>query len=143
MNIEQITNNINIIYYKNIIDNLNKNNINYNWLNSYYLNLLKIDNSSEIPVKINTPIDNNTDSETYKKSWSKLNSIHKILKIKEFVNNLKFDLEEDKLELKNKLIELIKNKQLTKKNNVNYDEVNGKIISLLHLKYNNGKYYYD
>ena len=34
-----------------------------------------------------------SDDTLYKKSWTKLNAIHKILKIKEFVNNLKINSE--------------------------------------------------
>ena len=35
---------------------------------------------------------------------------------------------------------MIKNKQLTKKNEVEYDAVNGKIISIPSLKYKNNNY---
>ena len=82
------------------------------------------------------------DGDLYKKSWQKLNSIHKILKVKEFVNNLKMNSEKDKIKLKDKLVELIKEKKLTKKENVIYDEINGKIISLPNLQYKDGNYFY-
>ena len=82
------------------------------------------------------------DEDLYKKSWQKLNSIHKILKIKEFVNNLKMDSEKDKIKLKDELVGLIKDKVLTNKEKVKHDEVNGKIISLPNLQYKNGKYFY-
>ena len=83
-----------------------------------------------------------SDDSLYKKSWTKLNAIHKILKIKEFVNNLKINSEKERFQLRDDLIELIKLKVLTKKEKVSYDEINGKIISLVDLQYKNGKYYY-
>ena len=83
------------------------------------------------------------DDDLYKKSWSKLNSIHKILKIKEFVNNLKINSEDERTNLKDELTSLIKSKVLTNKDKIKYDEVNGKIISLVNLQYKNGKYFYQ
>jgi hypothetical protein len=83
------------------------------------------------------------DNEIYKKSWNKLNNIHKIIKIKEFVNNIKFDNENNRNKLKDELVELIKNKTLTKKNKIKYDEENGKIISLTNLQYKDGNYFYE
>ena len=50
--------------------------------------------------------------------------------------------EKDKIKLKDKLVELIKEKKLTKKENVIYDEINGKIISLPNLQYKDGNYFY-
>jgi hypothetical protein len=82
------------------------------------------------------------DDDLYKKPWPKLNSIHKILKVKEFVNNLKMDSEKDRIKLKDELVCLIKEKILTKKEKVKYDDVNGKIISLPNLQYKNNKYFY-
>lgn len=83
------------------------------------------------------------DNDIYKKSWTKLNNIHKIIKIKEFVNNIKFDNENNRNKLKDELVELIKNKTLTKKNKIKYDDVNGKIISLTNLQYKDGNYFYE
>jgi hypothetical protein len=78
----------------------------------------------------------------YTKSWSKLNVIHKKLKIKEFVNNLQINCDIERKQLLDKLNDLIRLKILTKKDAVNYDEINGKIISLSNLQYNNNKYHY-
>jgi hypothetical protein len=76
-----------------------------------------------------------TDDYIYKKPWNKLNVIHKIIKMKEFVNNLTIDDVEMKKHLKNQLVLMIKNKQLTKKNDVEYDYHIGRIISIPQLKY--------
>jgi hypothetical protein len=80
------------------------------------------------------------DEEFYKKPWTKLNPIHKVLKLKEFINNLKDVSGKDKEELKDRAVELVKLKVLTKKEKVDYDSVNGKILSITNLEYKNGKY---
>ncbi len=143
---EALQHNIKCIYYKNLEIYAKKHKIDIN-LPEY-----KKKSSPEITI---TESHNNTetndkdilDSEitysedfVYKKPWNKLNIIHKKLKMDEFVNNLTIeDLEMKKL-LKNQLVLMIKNKQLTKKNEVEYDAVNGKIISIPSLKYKNNNY---
>jgi len=62
--------------------------------------------------------------------------------MKEFINNLKEISTQDKEMLKEQLCQLIKDKVLSKKEKVNYDMVNGKIISLLDLQYKDNKYIY-
>ena len=76
----------------------------------------------------------------YKKPWTKLTNVHKMIKIKEFVNKLLITNENDKEELKKKLVGLIKTKKLTKKDMVKYDSINGRVIAIPILKYKNGKY---
>jgi hypothetical protein len=92
---------------------------------------------------------NNTESPTsgqfsddylYLKPWTKLTAIHKIIKIKEFVNMLLIKDEKDKDELKEKLVDMVKNKIITKKDSVLYDSTKGKIISIPNLQFINGKY---
>lgn len=145
-----------IKYYKNILNNLEKNNIENDLKYAIIDHLNKLDNftitetinnTTEINEKISDSSilyeETNTMSDEYnlyKKSWSKLNSIHKILKIKEFVNNLNIKSDVEKQIIKDKLIELVKNKTLTKKGKIIYDEINGKIISIPDLQYNNGTY---
>jgi hypothetical protein len=141
MDIDIIVKKLNQNYYKSLIKNLSQNNISYDWLCNHYSlidnNIYKQNNITD-DKKINKQIDENM----YKKPWTKLNTIHKNLKMKEFVNNLNISNESDKNKLKDELLELIKNKILSKKENVKYDEENGKIISLVKLEYNNGKYSY-
>jgi hypothetical protein len=105
-------------------------------------------------IKINLPdkdtgtkTDTNTDSELkysdeyiYRKPWNKLNSVHKIIKIKEFINNLEPDDVDMKNKLKLKLIDMIKEKKLSKKNDIIYDSNIGNIISIPILQYSNYKY---
>ena len=77
----------------------------------------------------------------YKKPWTKLNNIHKILKIKEFVNNLSLNSLK-KNELIILLIDLVKNKTITKKNMVEYDEEHCKILSIDNLEITKNDYNY-
>jgi hypothetical protein len=170
MNINSLKNNLDIKYYNALIIYLSKSNSSYEWLNDH-LKLINNEKLSETQNSI-TKIDSDyllyknsesenrsntnasyfdskgndyifNDNEIYKKSWTKLNNIHKIIKIKEFVNNIKFDNENNRNKLKDELVELIKNKTLTKKNKIKYDEENGKIISLTNLQYKDGNYFYE
>jgi len=82
-----------------------------------------------------------SDDYLYKKPWTKLSSIHKIIKIKEFVQKLIINKEEDREKLKDSLINLINSKKLTKKDMVKYDSINARIIGIPSLKYSSGKYF--
>jgi DNA repair exonuclease SbcCD nuclease subunit len=70
------------------------------------------------------------DVNLYKKPWIKLNIVHKIIKIKEYVNNLNDLSKQQKIEMKDKFIDLVKTKVLTKKDKVDYDEINGIILNI-------------
>ena len=151
MDINIVMNKLNIKYYESIIISLEKQNNNNSqsyivWLQEKIAklnnNISTATESEPIPQvqQINTT-DNHT--ELYKKPWNKLNQIHKILKIKEFINSLTNIDVNERNNLKDKLIGLIKNKVLSKKEKINYDENNGKIISLLNLEYKNNKYIYN
>jgi hypothetical protein len=161
MELENIQNKLELKYYKSILTSLSDNSTDVEWLNLHCEKLImrinhekdKISESQsqtqiDKKVEISNPIETEnhkqifSDENLYKKPWTKLNAIHKILKIKEFVNNLKINSEKERAELKDNLIELVKLKILTKKEKVSYDELNGKIISLIDLQYKNGKYLY-
>jgi hypothetical protein len=157
MNLDIIINKFNFKYYKGLKHHLDKTQIKAEWLNKHISELSTNINSeklSETTTQVQIEKKNINLSETenhkhifsdedlYKKPWIKLNSIHKILKIKQFVNDLKFDSEKDRINLREELIELVKNKILTKKEKIKYDEINGKIIALTNLQYKNGKYFY-
>ena len=82
------------------------------------------------------------DDYLYQKPWTKLTQIHKIIKIKEFVNSkLLIEDEKEKHMLRDKLVEMVKMKELTKKESIMYDSVKGMVISIPCLEYKNGKYY--
>ena len=57
-----------------------------------------------------------------------------------FVSKLLIDDKNDKDNLKNELIDLIKTRYLTKKDKVKYDETKGKVIAIPILTFKNGKY---
>ena len=147
MDINIIINKLELKYYTSLNTCLTKNNIIIDWLN-YHINKLNDVVNTETDIQTTKKNDNiilnesNDDTNLYKKSWSKLNAIHKIIKIKDFVNNIKFDNDNDREKLKDELVELVKTKVLTKKDKIVYDEENGKIISIKNLQYNNGTYSY-
>ena len=139
-------NSLNLKYYNNLNKYLIKNNI----ANQFILDHINKITDKEVVEEKKVMEESDTvnivsitsDVNLYKKSWSKLNIIHKTIKIKEFVNNLKINSEKSREKIKNELIELLKKKVLTKKDKVNYDEERGVIVSLTELEYNNGLYNY-
>jgi len=143
-NIQNIKNLLEINYLSNLIKSCEKNGLNKKYLLEE--KILKLSENSEIK---NT-IPNNTESPTtstqytddylYLKPWVKLNTIHKIIKIKEYINMLLINDENEKNELKEKLINMIKTKIITKKDSILYDSTKGKIISIPNLQFINGKY---
>lgn len=84
-----------------------------------------------------------SDDYLYQKTWTKVSQIHKIIKIKEFVNKLLINDENEKDKLIAQLSDLVRKKILTKKNTVNYDSIKGRIISIPNLKYEKNKYFYN
>jgi hypothetical protein len=102
---------------------------------------LQLDQTSEENILKNEDTDVvYSDEYIYKKTWNKLNKIHKIIKLKEFVNNLQINDMDMKKKLKTNLVDMCKDKKLSKKTDVNYDSVNGTILSIPILQYNNNKY---
>lgn len=146
MNIDIILNNLELKYYTSIQTTLLKNNTENKWIENHINKLNGLVTSDTDSIKKNEVIvsdQQSTDHNLFKKPWSKLNLIHKVIKIKEFVNNIKIDTEIDRDNLKDELINLVKTKVLTKKDKIIYDEENGKIISLVNLQYKDGKYFYS
>tara|TARA_Y100000589_G_scaffold278755_1_gene274362 strand:+ start:904 stop:1410 length:507 start_codon:yes stop_codon:yes gene_type:complete len=163
--LEEYNNTLNLKYYKTLKKILNKqHNTKYN---SYFENILSEDllsesecnnHSATFSPNLNTtlnPIYSATNSATlsdikikedniddfyYKKPWNKLNIVHKKIKIKEYINNLMLTKQKKKI-LIDKLINLLNNKKLNKKNEVDYDSCNGKIITISILKCINDDYY--
>ena len=151
INYESIKDNLELNYINNLIKTCEKNNINKDIL----LKILEKKNKSvsdtsetkRMSLDINStknnqdsPLNSFSDDYLYQKPWTKLTPIHKIIKIKEFVTTLEIKDEKEKLEIKEKLIELVKNKILTKKDAVIYDPIKAKIISIQSLQFKDGKY---
>ena len=86
-----------------------------------------------------SPSETNTEY-LFQKQWNKLNLVHKKIKIKEFTNSLELKDESQKQIIRDKLIALLDNKTLTKKDSVLYDVTKAKIISIPMLQFKDGKY---
>lgn len=135
MDIEKYINLNKKYYYSNFIKILDGNEKNF--IN----NLLKeTRESKKILLNMNTlsieETEKTEDDYLYKKPWNKLNSIHKIIKIKEFINSKDISLE-NKNNLISKLTFMIKNKKLMKTSDVEYNSELMKIISIYCLSQEN------
>jgi hypothetical protein len=129
-------------YYKSLIEFSNKKNINddISWLTDYYNNLF----DNNISSKTSSESDCKSffeDINLYKKPWQKLNNIHKNIKIREFVNRFGITDSIEKSEMADKLINLIKTNKINK-NDIDYDEINGYILAIPKLVYDNNCYIY-
>lgn len=145
MQLETIHDELKLKYYNNIISACNKVSLDCSSIIDYVNDLSKSVSENESSVTVSDKSENKVFlSEKidylYLKPWTKLNTIHKIIKIKEFINSLNIRDENEKNNLKDKLIDLVKDKTLSKKNKIVYDEVKGNIISISYLIYENGKY---
>ena len=154
LNMETIGKSLEINYLTNLIKACEKNGLNKDLLEKKIslileesetnANIIKNSNSSLSLNSSESPsTDQFSDEYLYLKLWTKLSAIHKIIKIKEYVNMLLITNAKDKDELKEKLIELVKNKTITKKDTVLYDSTKGKIISIPNLQFLNGKYIFN
>jgi hypothetical protein len=128
MNVDTIISNLNLQYYNNITQYMKKHEISNSAIISYFNKLNEKTTDSDSITKSDTC--SAYDVNLYKKPWTKLNIIHKIIKIKEYVDNMEKLSNNKKTEMKDELINLVKTKILTKKDKVNYDEINGFVISI-------------
>jgi predicted metal-dependent TIM-barrel fold hydrolase len=138
-NIDNYVNRFNNNYYQNLIIQYEKNK------STKYINHLKklIQNNidSEIVSESITMTEKNLSEDyVYRKQWNKLNIIHKKIKLKEFVNKLHTS-SDNKKELLGKVLKMLVSKNFNKNNDVNYDHVNGHIVSIPILKFKDDKYY--
>jgi len=99
----------------------------------------KINESEKKEEILKTETESNNESEIlsqdisylFKKPWSKLSNIHKIVKIKEYIRSLDYSIS-IKSKIEKNLMGLLKSKKLNKDDFV-YDENLGKIISIHNL----------
>ena len=102
--------------------------------------ILKMNNALEAVKEggyIKDPYTKHTNSvsineEVFNESLNKIAANYVVLTLEEeeFINNLLIEDVEIKKHLKSQFISMLKNKKLTKKTDVDYDAVNGKIISI-------------
>lgn len=155
MDINLMKQKLELKYFNSVLKSTPTDNVNYPWIKSHYESLYDkylndkdktsetlTEKKSETQLNIEYPLQYFSDESFYKKPWVKLNPIHKILKIKEFVNNLHINSEKEREKLKDELVDLVKIKALHKKDKVEYDENSGKIKSLCNLQCKDGKYSY-
>jgi len=142
---ENIKENLYLKYLNNLKTSSNKLSMDTQLLNkkiSDLSNTLFSENKSPTIISdVNSETDilsENTDY-LFLKPWNKLNQIHKVIKIKEFLNNLECQSKEKDF-LKEQLIDFVKTKKKVK---FTYDEAKGKIISISALSFANGKYFIE
>lgn len=140
MELSTIQTQLKIQYYTSLILQLKKNKSDTKHIEKLLNNINDTIIESETTTILNTDTDiKSEDDYIYKKEWNKLNNIHKIIKIKEYVNNLSINSTEKDV-LKNTFINFVKNKKITKKSSVIYDIINCRIINIPCLEFKNGKY---
>ena len=141
LDFDSIKNNLNILYINNLIKTCEKNDIDREVLNEALEKLIiPVEEIKKVPSSSNlSPSETNTEF-LFQKQWNKLNLVHKKIKIKEFVNSLEVKDESQKQIIRDKLIALLDNKTLTKKDSVLYDVAKAKIISIPMLQFKDGKY---
>jgi hypothetical protein len=131
MDIEKYINLNKKSYYNNLVKNLKNDE------KIYINNLLKnLDNSINNINSILTETEKTEDDYLYKKPWNRLNMVHKIIKIKEFINSMNISLE-NKNTLIQKMTFMIKSKKLQKVSEVEYNQELMKIISINCLSQDN------
>jgi len=149
MNLDLISNKIEIKYYNNLIKYCKETNNDYAIFSNQLVNLQEINDTVTESENTLSKLDNDTseskeviysDDYLYKKPWIKLSNVHKIIKIKEFVSKLLIYNKDDKDNLKKELVRLITIKYLTKKDKVKYDSSNGRVIAIPILSFKNGTY---
>lgn len=131
------------LYYENLLNVTNKIDIENDWIKNLideYKNEINITETENLESSEKKDVAYSEDY-LYKKTWNKLSYIHKVIKLKEFVQKLPIKYDQDRNNLIKHLNKLVKLKKLTKKDQVNYDSVNGRVISIPDLQYKNGKYF--
>jgi hypothetical protein len=122
------------------------NNIIIDFKNMYYSNLLLAANNEnidpelikilniekEIHSDVNLSENNVTESNNflYQKPWTKLNLIHKVIKIKEYLLSMGVEDSDTRSNMKDDIITMIKEK----KTKINYDPQTLKILEIPGLK---------
>lgn len=159
MNLEILRNRMQLKYYSNLIKYCKKSNSKYEIFLKKYKDLnkldetltesenIKISNSEEKKNDLSNKNDSSESQEViysddylYKRPWTKLSNVHKIIKLKEFISKLLIDDQSEKDNLKNQIVKLVNCKILTKKDKVKYDSIKGRVIAIPMLSYKDNKY---
>jgi hypothetical protein len=147
LQLDNIKERLKLLYLTNLKTGSNKLLIDLTHLNN---EILELSTNCNVTENIGSNISENiilTDTDIlsenidylFLKPWNKLNQIHKVIKIKEFVKNLDCPFK-DRENLKDQIIELLKNKNKVK---FSYNESKGQLISISALSFKDGKYYIE
>lgn len=143
MNFENIIEKFEVKYYDNLIDYCKLNNLNYKSIqqkrDNFNINY-ESETSAKSSEKDTTVEVNYNEDYLYKKEWNKLQTVHKIVKLKEFISKLLINNNDDKEKLTSEIVKLVHDKTLTKKDKVKYDSNLGRVIAISILTHKNGKY---
>lgn len=121
------------IYYSNLLFAANKENIDPELIKILHNEKEPID-KEQVDNNLNLSESNATESNNflYQKPWTKLNLIHKVIKIKEYLVSMGVDDSETRNNMKDDIITMIKDK----KTKINYDSKSLKILEITGLKLN-------
>lgn len=147
ISIEELQNNLLKERIQNEMNSLIKDSIYYQNVNEHYQKCLNKNIKKNTPAIFNqndviitnediqniNKINQKTESTMYK-SWAFIPNVIKFEKIKDFINLHENEIN-NKEEIINELIELVKSKKLKSKKEVDYDLINNKIISINISKY--------
>jgi hypothetical protein len=113
------------MYYSNLLLAANKENI-----DPELIKVLNIE--KEIHSDVNLSENNVTESNNflYQKPWTKLNLIHKVIKIKEYLLSMGVEDSDTRSNMKDDIITMIKEKKVK----INYDSQNLKILEITGFK---------
>ena len=147
--IENIKKRIEVKYLQELIKQLSNDGSNYH-LNSLQNLIINLKNDIEEKKAINqisnqkkskaNNIFDNLDQYMFNKPWNRLPEVHKLIKMKEYINKslIIYDNEKKNILIK-KVFAAVKQKKLTRKGSVNYDQVKGRIVAIPSLKYDKNK----
>jgi hypothetical protein len=141
--VENITKKLEIKYLNDLKKRLNEEESDYylteltDKINSYHTDKNESNENIIVKKSRHTNIYENVDQYMFKRAWNRLPEVHKLIKIKEYVNKSLIIYDKEK---KEKLLKImfsaIRAKQLTRKGSVIYDPIKGRVISVPNLKYN-------
>ena len=119
-----------------------------NKINDLIIYFKNIDKKQEDLNKFESDIDQRLaqiDIYAYRKSWNKLSTIQKEIKLKEFMKSYFINNNENTENIKNKILDDFKNNKLNSGKVINYEAFATNIIGINKLNYNtdNNKYSYE
>ena len=143
MDLEFYQNNMDLLYYKNLKKDNDNTSIS-TIIDEKIIKLeklLKVTNDSINEEKISELESklSETEESYFYKPWNKMSTVHKIIKLKEYVSSLELE-NSTKIKLISSLKDALKKKKITKNDQVIYNINKAKIISIPNLKLSNNNF---